>query len=66
MSRAERRALIECENPTLPITQQCDRAVVGREAHAVHQDLYCCGNPRDSVWARPDAQRSALTKECLR
>jgi len=32
MSRAERRALIECENPTLPITQQCRLLAVSRSS----------------------------------
>ena len=31
-SRAERRALIECENPTLPITQQCRLLAVSRSS----------------------------------
>jgi putative transposase len=32
MSRAERRALIECENPTLPITRQCRLLAVSRSS----------------------------------
>ena len=30
--RAERRALVECENPALPIAQQCRLLVVSRAA----------------------------------
>ena len=32
MSRAERRALVECENPALPISQQCRLLAVSRSS----------------------------------
>jgi len=64
MSRAERRALVERENPALPIAQQCrllavSRAAVYRKPAAVSaEDLAIMARSTASIWPGPITARA--------